>query len=1205
MIAETFAFDTIPVALTIYASSAPLSKSYALADGRIVKTPAAQMTAGTARTIEVPFAALADVFDSLGSDEATGYGLFNAEVVRIATAKTQRPPATFARTAEHCQYRPRPGVLMIDHDPRAGAEPIPAADLLRVLAGIVPGMADAAVLIRPSVSAGVRIAGTDSPPASGGYHIYMPVADAADIPRFGAALFRRLWLAGHGYVALASNGKALVRACIDAAVFAGERLDFTGRPIVGDGLECVPPAADYRHGGYLDTAALADLSDAETAAYTALVESAKTAAKPAGDARFAAWAGERAASMRAAGVAEGAINAALHAMRPGSTADLHPAWPLHFTRLGIATVAEVMAAPARYDGEPLADPVEGPAYGLSTARFYANLPDGRPVVNSMAHGGALYFLPEPRVTLSPPAAPAPALTAGVLESASPAEGKAPQTNPERLSYSATKSGTFWVKRQEDGNDEHVFLANFTAEIVAETTIDDGAERKRRMEIAGSINGRPLPPATVASGEFAALGWVGEQWGSAAHIAPGHGKKDRLRYAIQVLSESTQHRMVYQHTGWREIGGQWVYLTPTAVIGAAGAVGGIDVDLPGTLADYALMPAPADTAAAAARASLGVLSCAPAPIAVPLFLAPYRAMLGEALPGDFSLFLAGVTGSRKTEMAAIAQAHFGEAWHGKRLPAAWSSTPNSLERAAFLAKDAVMVVDDFCPTGTTADIARFHTGADRLLRAQGNRAGRQRMNADGTLRPAYHPRGLIVATGEDIPRGQSLRGRLLILEFDSATVDLGALSTMQAHASTGRLSAAAGAFAQWLAPRMGELKKSLPVMRNQLRSEITATAHSRHPDTLAGLMLTSQLFAQFATDHGVVLPAEWQADITNALLQAGADQQQAVASEEPAGRFVRLVHSGLSAGLCHVRRKDGREPYAAEDMTAAGWQLRHLGSGEHAHDEWLPQGPCIGWFDDNGLYLDPDAGYRSAARFASDQGQALPLTPRALFKALDNRGHIVTKNPGRTTVKHRFGDGTTKSVLHLFPIPMRNCGNNGNNGNNSTKADDFHEKNVFPFAGTGKELSGTTGTGTGTGTGTDPVGTDDCSRNVPAVPAMFPQAFSEREQKNACNTLTSKENLQPVPVVPVVPANENIPTNNFAGVALSPVARTVKDTLRSCPGGMKREDLERVVLTGRQTAGPALIRATIDNLLLAGEIVPTAGRIALGAGHSSEVRRNRG
>lgn len=749
-------------------------------------------------------------------------------------------------------------------------------------------------------------------------------------------------------------------------------------------------------------------------------------------------------------------------------------------------------------------------------------------------------------------------------------------------YAKSCAGTWWVKHFQD-DDEYVFLANFTAEIVAETTLDDGAERRRRLEITGAINGRPLPTATVASGDFAALGWVGEQFGSAAHIAPGHSIKDRLRYAIQVLSTATQYRTVYQHTGWREIDGQWLYLTPTAAIGAAGAVEGIDVDLPGTLSDYALLPT-AGGAADAARASLGMLDCAPASIAVPLFLAPYRAMLSEALPGDFSLFMSGVTGSRKTEMAAIVQAHFGDAWHGKRLPAAWSSTANSLERAAFLAKDAVMVVDDFCPTGTTTDIARFHTGADRLLRAQGNRAGRQRMNPDGTLRPAYYPRGLIVATGEDIPRGQSLRGRLLILEFDSHTVDLSALSAMQDHAATGRLAESAGAFAQWLAPRMGELKKSLPAMRNQLRSEITATAHSRHPDTLAGLVLTAQLFAQFATEHGVVLSADWETNITQALLQAGADQQQAVASEEPAGRFVRLIHSALSAGLCHVRQKNGIDPSISEDMTAFGWQLRHFGGGDFAHDEQVPQGPCIGWFDDGGLYLDPDAAYRTATRYASDQGQALPLTPRALFKALDNKGRLVTKNTGRTTVKCRIGDGATKNVLHLHPMPMRNCGNNGNSGNNGTKAADSYEEYVFPQTGTG---TGTTGT-TGTGTGTDPVGgdaeNDACSRFVPAVPAMFPQAFCEREQKNARNTMINNDISQPVPVVPVVPANAHIPPHKL-------LVASIMTAVSASPAGIVREDLERTVARSHPKAG-ALIRASVDRLLLAGDIAPTNGRIVL-------------
>ena len=134
------------------------------------------------------------------------------------------------------------------------------------------------------------------------------------------------------------------------------------------------------------------------------------------------------------------------------------------------------------------------------------------------------------------------------------------------------------------------------------------------------------------------------------------------------------------------------------------------------------------------------------------------------PVDFALHLTGPTGAFKTELAALAQAHFGAAFNGRRLPASWADTANMLEKKAFLAKDAVLVVDDFAPTGTTADVQRLHREADRLFRAAGNRSGRARMRADGGSRPTYYPRGLIISTGEDIPSGQSLRARLLVLEL---------------------------------------------------------------------------------------------------------------------------------------------------------------------------------------------------------------------------------------------------------------------------------------------------------------------------------------------------------------------------------------------------------------------------------------------------------
>ena len=59
--------------------------------------------------------------------------------------------------------------------------------------------------------------------------------------------------------------------------------------------------------------------------------------------------------------------------------------------------------------------------------------------------------------------------------------------------------------------------------------------------------------------------------------------------------------------------------------------------------------------------------------------------------------------------------------------------------------------------------RSHRDADRLFRGQGNHAGRLRMRSDGGLRPAKPPRALTLSTGEDVPKGQSLRARLLVLE----------------------------------------------------------------------------------------------------------------------------------------------------------------------------------------------------------------------------------------------------------------------------------------------------------------------------------------------------------------------------------------------------------------------------------------------------------
>ena len=71
---------------------------------------------------------------------------------------------------------------------------------------------------------------------------------------------------------------------------------------------------------------------------------------------------------------------------------LAPEWELEFDHLGIGTVGDITANPAKYENETLADPLEGVSYGRNKAKVMLDQITGRPFINSFAHGGAYYEL---------------------------------------------------------------------------------------------------------------------------------------------------------------------------------------------------------------------------------------------------------------------------------------------------------------------------------------------------------------------------------------------------------------------------------------------------------------------------------------------------------------------------------------------------------------------------------------------------------------------------------------------------------------------------------------------------------------------------------------------------------------------------------------------------------------------------------------------
>jgi hypothetical protein len=127
---------------------------------------------------------------------------------------------------------------------------------------------------------------------------------------------------------------------------------------------------------------------------------------------------------------------------------------------------------------------------------------------------------------------------------------------------------------------------------------------------------------------------------------------------------------------------------------------------------------------------------------------------------------------------------------RQLPGDFASTGNVLGELASKAKDALLVIDDFAPSGGRGD-ATLQEIAERLFRSVGNGQRRSRMRGV-QLRDQAPPRALLLATGEEVPRGHSIRARLLIIEIQPRGIDLGALTRCQVSARTGELAMAMGA-----------------------------------------------------------------------------------------------------------------------------------------------------------------------------------------------------------------------------------------------------------------------------------------------------------------------------------------------------------------------------------------------------------------------------
>jgi hypothetical protein len=308
-------------------------------------------------------------------------------------------PDIIARTGANITYN-GPAFVLLDFDSK-GMPAAVAAELQRlggfwpVLVTVLPALGGVARVTRRSTSSGLSRADTGEVlPGSDGVHVYVEVKDGADNEGFLRALHDRCWLAGLGWMVVSTSGALLERSIVDRTVGGPERLVFEGGPVleptlVQDKESRRPIAVD---GVALDTEAVCPpLSIVERAQLNGLMARERQRLAPeAAKAREAFIEAQAKKLVARTGVSEKAARQVIVRQCEGVLRQ-DVELPFDDPELNGRTVGDVLADPELYEGETLADPLEGVAYGTCKAKVMRR-EDGTPWIHSFAHGRTIYEL---------------------------------------------------------------------------------------------------------------------------------------------------------------------------------------------------------------------------------------------------------------------------------------------------------------------------------------------------------------------------------------------------------------------------------------------------------------------------------------------------------------------------------------------------------------------------------------------------------------------------------------------------------------------------------------------------------------------------------------------------------------------------------------------------------------------------------------------
>lgn len=543
-----------------------------------------------------------------------------------------------------------------------------------------------------------------------------------------------------------------------------------------------------------------------------------------------------------------------------------------------------------------------------------------------------------------------------------------------------------LRKVKKGNsEEKKLLSNFMPLPSKKIYIDNGLEVEGYLELKAVLNNKvQLPKIKVNYNKLENMSWLYRpEWDLEAKVYPPKSNhKEYLYDAIQTLSKGIDRETIFEHTGFRKVNNELIYLHQG---GAIGTNKNIKVDLSNiNLEKYEFTNQQYDLKDSI-RTSLKILDLADKEITIPLlalvYLSPLRGIfLKSNNPLGFVTWLVGESGSQKSSLSALLVSHFGD-FERDTLPGGFKDTANSIEKKAFTLKDTLFPIDDYYPSQTLQEGKKMDAVAESLFGLYGDRQARSRMKQDGhTVKMGFSARGMCIVTGESFPTmAESRTARALMIEISRGDIDLELLSEIQKDKD--KLSFCMKEYIQYIIDNYDSISKGCRDKFIQYRNKANqGLAHGRIPEIVASEYMGIELFFDFANSKNVITNEEkemlkkaaWES-----LMNAAKKQSIKTEDNRIDNMFFRAVQELLESKKIYLKSYKNylREP-----------------------DESLST--FVGYFDEDRerCYLLRNVIYNEVVKFYAIQGNKFPGNSTSTWKYLKEAGRLFATEKGRNTTR---------------------------------------------------------------------------------------------------------------------------------------------------------------------------------------------------------------